>query len=216
MPDSADHAAAQTQWKNYTKSSKKAQLPLDLSIQSFLLYQLRFVLAADLCSAWVGFGGLGAQLSHLSIVLNLAVIETVGIALSYHNVLSTRLTERARQRSTAEAEFVAQLSSEQFDVREQARREVANVKNPPKLKDTSPPNEQPKRKPYNKPKSPKRLPSRSPKRKRSQNRNRPRTPPRKKQAQQKRNARGQTPRRRSGLPPHHHHRHLCVAFRRNN
>ena len=157
MPDTADHAAAQTQWKNYAKSSKKSQLPLDLSVQSFLLYQLRFVLAADLCSAWAVFGGLGAQLSHLSIALNLAVIETVGIALNYHNILSTRLTERARQRSTAEAEFVAELSSEQFGVREQARRDVANTKLPPKLKDTSPVTEQPKRKPYNKPKFPQTL-----------------------------------------------------------
>ena len=130
MPDSADHVAAQTQWKNYAESSKKVQLPLDLSIQSFPLYQLRFVLAADICSAWAGFGGLGAHLSHLSIALNLAVIETVGVALSYHNILSTRLTERARQRSTAEAEFAAQLSPGQFDVREQARREVANAKPP--------------------------------------------------------------------------------------
>ena len=88
MSEPSDHLAAQAQWERYAKSSKKAQLPLELSIQSFLLYQLRFVLAADLCSARQGFGGIGPQLPHLSIALNLAVLETVGIAISYRNILS--------------------------------------------------------------------------------------------------------------------------------
>ena len=137
MPETADHQAAQAQWGRYAKSSKKVQLPLELSIQSFLLYQLRFLLAADLCSAWTGCGGLGAQISHLSIVINLAAIETVGLALTYHAILSARMAEKARQRSTAEAEFISMLSAEQFDVREQAKRDVANLKPPTQKKNNS-------------------------------------------------------------------------------
>ena len=49
MPETADRLAAQAQWKSYAESSKKAQLPLGLSIQSFLLCQIRFLSAADLC-----------------------------------------------------------------------------------------------------------------------------------------------------------------------
>ena len=130
MPETADHLADQAQWKSYAKSSKKVQLPLELSIQRFLLYQLRFLLAADLCSAWAGFGGLGAQLCHLSIALNIAVIETVGLALTYHAILSSRMSEKARQRSTSEAEFISTLSADQFGVREQAKRDVDNLKPP--------------------------------------------------------------------------------------
>ena len=74
--------------KNYAKSSKRAQLPLEPTIQIFLVRQRRFVLAADICSDWARCGGLGAHLSHLSVAPDLAVIETVGIALTYHNIHS--------------------------------------------------------------------------------------------------------------------------------
>ena len=63
-------------------------------------------------------------------MINLAAIETVGLALTYHAILSARLAEKARQRSTVEDEFISMLSAEQFDVREQAKRDVANLKHP--------------------------------------------------------------------------------------
>ena len=146
MPETSDRLVAQAQWESYAKSSKKAQLPLELSIQSFLLYQLRFVLAADLCSAWQGFGGLGSQLSHLSTVLNLAVLETVGIAISYRNLLPLKLTEKARQRSAAEADFAHMLSAGQFDIREQAKREATTAKAPQPAKASPPEKKQPPQK----------------------------------------------------------------------
>ena len=162
----------------------KAQLPLELSIQSFLLYRLRFVLSDDLCSAWHGFGGLGSQLSHLCIVINMDVIETVGIALTYHNLLFPKLTEKARQRSAGEADFATMLSAEQFDIREQAKRENTAAK-PQPAKASHP------EKKHSPGRSPKRAPSRSPFReKNSPRRNRSRTPARKAQpARNRRQAR---------------------------
>ena len=69
-PDTADHDQAIPSWKAYAKNRKTGQPALELSIQSFLLFQLRFVVAADICAAWLPFGGLAPQLSHLSIVLD--------------------------------------------------------------------------------------------------------------------------------------------------
>ena len=138
VSETSDRLAAQSQRKSYAKNSKKSQLPLGSSIQSFLLYQLRFVLAADLCSTWQGFGGVGSQLSRLSIVLNLAVIETVGVALTYHNLLTLKLTEKDRQRSVGEADFANMLSAGQFDVREQAKRADTTAKSTHPAKATPP------------------------------------------------------------------------------
>ena len=87
LPDTSSHLSAQAQRGIYARISKNAHLPLELIIQSPPLYRLRCVLAADLCSSWPGFGGLGARLSRLSIVLNLSVIETAGVALTYRNGL---------------------------------------------------------------------------------------------------------------------------------
>ena len=124
MPDTADRNLAMTNWKSYSKG-RKTTIPLEMSIQSFLLFQLRFVFAADLCMAWSPFGGLAPQLSHLSIVLNLSVTESVGVAMLYHSALMTKLSEKARQRNTNEDEFIQLLSSEQFEFRERAKRDVA-------------------------------------------------------------------------------------------
>ena len=68
-PDTTDHDQAISGWKAYAKNRKTGQAALELSIQSFLLFQLRFILAADVCQAWLPFGGLAPQLSHLSIIL---------------------------------------------------------------------------------------------------------------------------------------------------
>ena len=82
IPDTAGPAAAQSKWG----APEKSLLPLELSIQSFLLYRLRFVLDADPCSDWAGFGGFGARHSHLSIATNLSAVETAGVALTYRNI----------------------------------------------------------------------------------------------------------------------------------
>ena len=105
-------------------------MPQELSIQAFLLYQILFLYAADICRRWEGFGGLAGKLPHLSTVLALDVTENAGLALSYHRALSQKLCELARQRTVAESEFVSFLSADNFPILEQAKRENALAASP--------------------------------------------------------------------------------------
>ena len=90
-----------------------------------MLYHLRFLLAAECCNAFQRFGCLSAQLGLLGIVLNLCVTESVNLGLSHFRILSSELEGNARVRVISTDAFAALLSSEQLDVKEQARREVA-------------------------------------------------------------------------------------------
>ena len=94
IPDTADHNQAISNWKASAENRKTGHPTLGLIIQSFLLSQLRSALASDLCQAWLPFGCLAPQLSHLSIVLNLSVVESVGVFPQYRPALATRLSGR--------------------------------------------------------------------------------------------------------------------------
>ena len=67
-------------------------------MQAWLLYRMRFLIAADLAGAWAGFGGLAAQLNHLAIVMNISITDSVSIALPYGRLVRDFLAERARPR----------------------------------------------------------------------------------------------------------------------
>ena len=123
----SDHAAARTKWAALWKQDKRAILPQELSIQAFTLYQLRFVFAADLCSAWAKFGGIGPQLSRLSTTLHLGVTESVAAALAYRRIVDIKLQEKARTRTALTVEFGTPplLASENFQRKEQAKKEIA-------------------------------------------------------------------------------------------
>ena len=84
-----------------------------------------FLFAADLCSAFEGFGGLSAQLSHLSTLLELSILESVGVALAYRRIVTTKLQERARQRSARVSDFTELLKGGDFTIKEQAKKEIA-------------------------------------------------------------------------------------------
>ena len=88
-----------------------------------------------MCQAWLPFGGLAPQLSHLSIILdgvsriyhyqirltygaNLSVVESVGVALSHRQASMTKLAEKARQRANDAEAFTRLMSNEQFELRE--------------------------------------------------------------------------------------------------
>ena len=126
MPDTADHNFAMTNWKAYTKGRKNT-IASECSMQSFLLFRLRFLSAADLCQVWAPFVGLAPQLSHGSIVLNLAVTESIGVAMLCHQALVTKISEKARQRNYNADEFAHLLSSGQFEFRERANRDTATA-----------------------------------------------------------------------------------------
>ena len=125
MPDRTDHVTSIEGWRRNSKQAKRRVLPQELPIQAWLMYQMRFLLAAESCRAFAPFGGLCAQLNHLCVVLNLSATEGFSFGLAYFRILATRLEETARQRAVSADEFSRLLSYEQLDVKEQARRECA-------------------------------------------------------------------------------------------
>ena len=65
------------------------------------------------------------------------MVESVGVALSYHQALMTKLAEKARHRTNDAEDFTRLMPNEQFELREQAERDVAssaNAKAPPAVK----------------------------------------------------------------------------------
>ena len=125
----AEHKAATLKWNSNRQAAKAAQ-PQPVSINAWVLYQLRFLFASDLCGAWNSFGGISAQLNHLSVVLHIATTEAVGIALTYDQLLKSHLEElaRARVNDTAGAnDFHELLSSEHHRFKMQAIQQHAKT-----------------------------------------------------------------------------------------
>ena len=91
-----EHQAAVTRWRASARQAK--DLPQSIPTQAWLIYQLRFLIAADLAGAWLGFGGLAAQLNHLAIVMNISIVDSASVALSYDRLVREFLAERARSR----------------------------------------------------------------------------------------------------------------------
>ena len=120
---SAEHKAAATKWTGNRQAAKAAQFQ-PLPLNAWLLYQLRFILAADICGAWTAFGGIAAQLNHLSIVLHIATTEAIGTALTYDSLLKAHSEELARSRANGTAagstDFHELLSNEQHRFKLQA------------------------------------------------------------------------------------------------
>ena len=93
-------------------------------MQSWMMYQLRFLLAAECCNAFLHFGGLSAQLNLVAIVRNLRITESDNLGLSFLRILSSWLVENARVRVLPPIEFANLLNADQLDAKEQARRDV--------------------------------------------------------------------------------------------
>ena len=110
---SAEHTTAVAKWEANKQAPKPGAQPLPF--HTWALYRLRFIIAADLCAAWLPFGGIAAQLNNLSILLHLAAVESIAVALAYDAILSAHLEElvRARADRTAGAvDFMDMLSTE--------------------------------------------------------------------------------------------------------
>ena len=95
-PNSADHVKAVESWAARMKNFKS---PQPLSIQAWLLYMLRFLIAADVCKAWESFGGMIAQVNNLGAILNIAITENVATAIMCDTHLRTHLADLARARA---------------------------------------------------------------------------------------------------------------------
>ena len=95
---SKEHTAAVTRWRGNARQAKREGNPQSIPMQAWLLYQLGFLIAADLAGTWSGFGGLASQLNHLSIVMKISIVESASVALSYDRLIREFLAERARSR----------------------------------------------------------------------------------------------------------------------
>ena len=96
---SNEHPAAIAKWGANTRAAKRELFRMAVPIQSWILYQLRFLITAELMGALSTFGGLADCPNHLSIVLNIATMETVAAALSYGRLVMHHLEEKARSRA---------------------------------------------------------------------------------------------------------------------
>ena len=95
MPRQGARLRAPEAWKARQKPHKRHS-GLELSSQSWTTYNLRFIIAGDLCSAWDTFGGLAAQSTHFGTVLNLAVAENASLAQTYDNKLRAYADELSK------------------------------------------------------------------------------------------------------------------------
>ena len=94
----AEHSAVDTSWKGLRQASKAQKMP-HLPFLGWILCRLRFISAADICQAWLSFGGLSTQLNRLSSVLHLSATESIPVALLCDQLLSSNLGELARQQA---------------------------------------------------------------------------------------------------------------------
>ena len=124
LPDVAERRTSFENWTRNARQARRRTAPQELSVQSFLLYHLRFLVSAECSAAFRPFGGLCAQLNMLTIVLNLRTTESVNLGLSYFVILTSRLEEKARVRIVEPGDFFALLSSEQLGAKEQAPRDL--------------------------------------------------------------------------------------------
>ena len=106
----AEPKDAMAKWNSNRQASKAAH-PQPVPINDWVLYQMRFIFAADLCGDWSSFGGLSAQLNHLSAALHIATTEAVGSAFTYDQPTKSHLGElaRARVNDTAGANDISEI-----------------------------------------------------------------------------------------------------------
>ena len=134
VPGAADHVKAVESCSSRMKNFKSAQ---QLSFQSWMLYMLRFFVAAEACKAWDSFGGLIAQLNNLGVVLNIAITENVATALLYDTQLRAHLADLARQRAV-NVDYFMLLSEENVAIKRQTVKDMAENYARPKQRPRAP------------------------------------------------------------------------------
>ena len=112
-------------WNSRMTTLKSDQ---SLSFQAWILYRLRFCFSAAACGAWDLYGGLIGQINNIGVILNLAVVENVGVALKYFDFLHTQLESSARSRA-ADVDYFKLLSEEQIDIRRRFAKPVITTEN---------------------------------------------------------------------------------------
>ena len=110
----ASHERAAKSWRE-SANHKARDNAQQVNLKARILYMLRFIFTGDLCDSWQHFGGLCAQLSLLSIVLHLAVVETANFAIAYDRELRSRIQRLARKRDT-KTDIILMITEENDEV----------------------------------------------------------------------------------------------------
>ena len=131
----ASHERANKAWRDIT-STKIKDPPQQVSLQAWLLYTLRYIFTGDLSDSWYAFGGLSAQLNHLSVALHLAVTENATLAIHYDRELRLHLQRLARSRD-ADVDFYQSLSEENTQIKRQVKTEMGKNRGNKTAKTTS-------------------------------------------------------------------------------
>ena len=125
MPPQEAHSRALDSWKNLQKTHKRPST-LELGFQSWIAYNLRFIMAGDLCGAWDTFGGLAAQLTHLGTVMNLAITENATIAQTYDKKVRTYAHELSKFRQR-EKDIIDLLKNEDQRIKRDTLRDCGTT-----------------------------------------------------------------------------------------
>ena len=112
-PTLFEHKKALGGWATRMKSFAGDQ---SLSFQAWIFYRLRFIISAEVCSAWDSFGGFIDQINNIGVALNIAISENVGTSLKYFEFLHTQLESYARSRAT-DIDYYKLLSEEQQEIK---------------------------------------------------------------------------------------------------
>ena len=100
----------------FERKMKKYNTTQPMSMQQFLLYKWRFIIAADMCKAWDRFGGIASQINNIAIITNMSIVDNPFVAIKYDEALSARLAAYARER-TPDINYASILSAEDFELK---------------------------------------------------------------------------------------------------
>ena len=142
LPDDNDRRAAREKWACYAKNAKRRSMPRELAIRTFLvpftLRDMRRFMSRFVMIWWPCLPALSLSLS-LSPSLPLSLIFDGVTPFDYRfrrdcSVISPtcgrQASGRARKRSAVSADFVAILATENPQLKEQTRKEVALSSDP--------------------------------------------------------------------------------------
>ena len=96
---SKEHQAAVSRWRTSARQAKLEDNTQLIPTQAWILYRLRFLIAADLAGAWSGYGGLDSQIRRLDIVIHISIADAhFDVASAYGRLVREFLAERGRSR----------------------------------------------------------------------------------------------------------------------
>ena len=109
-------------WRTGQKSFSRNTDGQDLSLGQFVLYRARCIFSGSLADAWADFGGLTAQLVNSPHVIEMAITDRPGIAITYDYRMRQAIRELAHHRAT-NTDYFELLATALADIRNAAIRD---------------------------------------------------------------------------------------------